>query len=63
MNTTTHELHEAEKARRRQRFEHRTGAVHLRGGRKPNTRHTAGRRPYPTRGSKAAQAWRNEVSW
>ena len=33
-DTTEHDLHLAEKARRRRRFEERTGAVHLRRNRK-----------------------------
>jgi hypothetical protein len=42
-------IHDAEKARRRERYEHRVGRVHLRGGVKKikahGTRHRGGRRP------------------
>lgn len=48
---TEQELQLAEKARRRRRFETRTGSVHLRGGKRAKIKHTQGHgrgRPTPT---------------
>jgi len=49
-------LQQAEKERRRERFEHRTGAVHLRGGRRQKVKHTKGH----GRGRPQNQNWKKE---
>lgn len=38
-------IRDQEKERRRRRYEQRTGSVHLRGGRRQNTRHKGRGRP------------------
>jgi hypothetical protein len=57
MNAVERQLHLAEKARRRRRFETRTGPVHLRGGRRQKTKHTKGH----GRGRPQNNDWRKEI--